>query len=297
MAKRVIDESTLISLADAVRAMTGITDPLTLDDMIRHIQEASGSVTTNTADGNPIQIADCMTRKLHGLTIYGKTIQNGTPSPSAPVALNSAGADGNIIVNVDTQTLNVFTPYGLPGIPVPSDGNYTDASGQQWLGDEIDFARGKYVQRVGKIKFGDLEWSYQTPQNRFVSGEIPNILYKDNALRHKTVLSNKFSTDTSGLDGTIYQNGYAMVAYCNSHSGLEDFVDTQADAELYYILANPVETDLAVEELEAYSVLHTNYPQTLIHNDAGAWMSVKYVVDVATEADYQDALREMGVDV
>lgn len=49
------------------------------------------------------------------------------------------------------QTLPISTPNGLPGIPVTSGGNYTDADGQQWICDEVDFARGVYVQRIGAI--------------------------------------------------------------------------------------------------------------------------------------------------
>ena len=39
----------------------------------------------------------------------------------------------------------------MPGIPVDSGGNYTDADGQQWVCDEVDFERGVYVQRIQKI--------------------------------------------------------------------------------------------------------------------------------------------------
>lgn len=49
------------------------------------------------------------------------------------------------------QSITTQTPNGLPSIPVASGGNYTDANGQQWVCDEVDFARGVYVQRVGKI--------------------------------------------------------------------------------------------------------------------------------------------------
>lgn len=52
---------------------------------------------------------------------------------------------------VTPQTLILSTPDGLPGIPVDSGGNYTDADGQQWVCDEIDFAREAYIQRIGKI--------------------------------------------------------------------------------------------------------------------------------------------------
>ena len=49
------------------------------------------------------------------------------------------------------QTLTTSASNGLPGIPVTSGGNYTDADGQQWVCDEIDFAGKVYIQRIGKI--------------------------------------------------------------------------------------------------------------------------------------------------
>lgn len=57
------------------------------------------------------------------------------------------------------QSLIVSTPDGLPGIPVSSGGNYTDENGQQWISDEVDYNRGKYVQRVNIInsKLSDLD--------------------------------------------------------------------------------------------------------------------------------------------
>ena len=54
------------------------------------------------------------------------------------------------VPGIDPQTLTYPTPNGLPGIPVESGGNYTDVDGQQWICDEVDFGRGKYVQRVEK---------------------------------------------------------------------------------------------------------------------------------------------------
>lgn len=50
-----------------------------------------------------------------------------------------------------SQSLSIPTPSGLPGIPVQSGGNYTDRKKQQWVCDEIDFARGKRVQRIAKV--------------------------------------------------------------------------------------------------------------------------------------------------
>lgn len=54
-------------------------------------------------------------------------------------------------VESQSQTLTYPTPNGLPGIPVENGGNYTDAEGQQWVCDEVDFGAGKKTQRVGVI--------------------------------------------------------------------------------------------------------------------------------------------------
>lgn len=77
----------------------------------------------------------------------------GKPSPSMEYKQDpeSSGDSGEINVNVgeeNTQHLSIQTPNGLPGIKVDSGGNYTDSNGQQWICDEMDFGRGKYVQRV-----------------------------------------------------------------------------------------------------------------------------------------------------
>lgn len=49
------------------------------------------------------------------------------------------------------QILTLQTPNGLPGVHVSEGGNYTDENGWQWICDEMDFARGKYIQRVLRI--------------------------------------------------------------------------------------------------------------------------------------------------
>lgn len=54
-----------------------------------------------------------------------------------------------------TQSVNLSTPNGLAGLKVSSGGNYTDASGQQWICDEIvrnERGTGKRIQRIGIIE-------------------------------------------------------------------------------------------------------------------------------------------------
>lgn len=79
-----------------------------------------------------------------------------SPNPDYPQPINSIGDSGSVDVvvsdnNGNSQTLTINTPNRLCGIPVDTGGNYTDSTGQQWVCDEVDFERGVFVQRIGKI--------------------------------------------------------------------------------------------------------------------------------------------------
>lgn len=99
------------------------------------------------AEGTAITLSDSSSQRLQGMRIFGKSTQDGVPSPEAPVEIVSVD---NPTVSVNDQTLSI--PRTLPGIPVTSGGNYTDATGQQWVCDEVDLGRGVYVRRVGVIE-------------------------------------------------------------------------------------------------------------------------------------------------
>lgn len=105
------------------------------------------NVLVGSETGNPIAVDDAFAAPLCGLNVYGRSTQDGTPTPDAPVPIVSAGDGGTIAVtlsdgNGKMQTLTLPTPTGLPGIPVATSGNYTDPQGQNWVCDEVDLERG-----------------------------------------------------------------------------------------------------------------------------------------------------------
>ena len=96
--------------------------------------KARQNILIGSETGNPVSASDAFSAPLCGLTVYGKSTQDGTPSPDNPVPIVSAGDGGTISVTVgdgadERQTITLQTPNGLPGIPVTSGGNYTDPSG------------------------------------------------------------------------------------------------------------------------------------------------------------------------
>lgn len=50
-----------------------------------------------------------------------------------------------------SQTCIYPIANNLLGIAIKGEGNYIDERGQQWICDEVDFGRGKHIQRIGKI--------------------------------------------------------------------------------------------------------------------------------------------------
>jgi hypothetical protein len=81
----------------------------------------------NSASGNAIALKDSANDKLKGLKLYGKTTQNGTPTPDAPVPLVSVGDSGSFEVGVYGGKNFVDTNgYKLSNY-------YVDAGGKEWV--------------------------------------------------------------------------------------------------------------------------------------------------------------------
>lgn len=62
-----------------------------------------------TATGESIVLTDSSDKPLEGLVLYGKTTQNGTPSPTNPIPLVSSGDDGEITAQVSGKNLQPMT--------------------------------------------------------------------------------------------------------------------------------------------------------------------------------------------
>lgn len=58
------------------------------------------NVLVGTETGNPLSVDDSFAAPLCGLTVYGKSTQDGTPTPDAPVPIVSAGDGGSVAVKV-----------------------------------------------------------------------------------------------------------------------------------------------------------------------------------------------------
>lgn len=85
--------------------------------------KARQNILAGSEIGNPISVDDAFPAPLCGLTVYGRSTQDGTPTPDAPVPIVSAGDGGSVAVKVTGKNLfPVITNANLSTINKPDGG-------------------------------------------------------------------------------------------------------------------------------------------------------------------------------
>lgn len=193
---------------------------------------------------------------------------------------------------VDSQVIRHFSDNGLLGIPVESDGNYTDSEGQQWFCDEIDFERGVYVRRVG-IKELDASSDEYWYELTATGGTIYAHLISDALANesNQSILCTHFvpsilKTYTKEADACYFYNTTFRICLLSVDSldGFKEWL-TSNPITVVYPLATPIETALSEEELLVYKALHTNYLTTNMVSDSDAHLKLIYAADTKTYID------------
>lgn len=192
------------------------------------------------------------------------------------------------------STATITLPNGLPGIPVTTGGNYTDENGQQYICNEIDFAAGKYVQRVKEIVLDgsyDEVWTYNIGAHRaniiLNNGNLGTYDQRGIASMCSHLLWNRnVYSDSNRENGYLINNNtfFLRVAESLALNTEPDFRTWLASnpITLQYVLATPIETDLSEAQIQAYKSLTTFKPTSIISNDANAHMNVEYACDTKT---------------
>ena len=268
---------------DDIAAKTGVErDDRLYGTFIRKLYEDVTSGEDATLSGNPLTLTECIGGKpLGALRVWGKSTQNGVPTPTAPVPILSAGDSGTVTVTVsdganNSQTLTLQTPNALPGIPVASSGNYTDESGQHWVCDEVDLTRGVRVQRITKIKLtSSMKW---TKAGNNVDRYFCTFDGIDAAGTFCTHFSAAINGETVGGIATSSSN---IIGFAYAERGTTTVSDFKAflDANEVYIyvpLATPVETALPSAEIAAYKALTTYAPTTVISASGVSGLAATY---------------------
>lgn len=241
------------------------------------------------------------------------TVYMYSNGPNATASVGVTSTIENLMISIDggsyesykpTQTISTQTNKPLRGIPVESEGNYIDSSGQQWVCDEIDFKRGMYVQRIKVINGNEISWVlgnendtadgriYYFPIEHIADGGLSNrfrgkeyavwetllvgemIMYNDAATNYLVICVDKSIDTITSLNSWFTSN----------------------PTQFLYITATPIETPLTEDELIQFKMAHTNFPNTTVFNDVSAEMAVSYNADTKTYLEQLPKATDEQVD-
>ncbi len=234
----------------------------------KDVASLKGSVSTKItkfykSNQGETHITDSDNGKIMDMMIYGKSSQDGTPTPENPVEIKSVvnpivkvtNEDG---LKVQSVTLNNIT---LNAIPVKSGGNVT-IDGQQYIADYVDVEHGKVIRNILKWRLGDLKYGFNNAVwHMNISG-----LGIDGS---KIGLSNMFKIQNGHYNGVTTSELY--IAYDGKTAALnmrgmtdEEFKKwlREKNPEVYNVLTVAEEIPITLEEVSAFKQLMTYYPVT-----------------------------------
>ena len=210
-------------------------------------------------------LADSDNGKIMDMMLYGKSSQDGTPTPENPVEIKSVVNPKVKVFNENgTEFQTVTIPYTLNAIPVPSGGNVTIGE-QQYISDYLDIEKGKLYRKVKRLNLKDadvtiLTHGFHSNGNGYLAISIGNLS------KEQRPISNRYKGGT-----WTTTSGYVYIPNSNDIVFVDDrFTDKQTaiklvqDTYVIYTLSSPTEEDLSLEQIKFLKSLSTHYPVTNI---------------------------------
>lgn len=248
------------------------------------------SVATR-ASGRTVEIPEGS--RYFRFTVYATSTDSDTILEADAMAGATMLVTGKMVAHERArpiQAATFLTPNGLHGVPVSFGGNYTDANGQQWICDEIDFEKGVFVKRVGSVVLNGSEiWYYQESNDYFYT-RILDRQPATNVLCDKLSHTPLTNVGAPGWWADNASNQFFAVTGISA-AGIATTVDefkayiAGNHLSLDYVLQSPVETPLTAEDLAAYAALHTYKDYAKVSNDRFAYMELEYVMDAKKYID------------
>lgn len=245
-----------------------------------YITDSAGTLLANyVRTGEPVAFEVAEHTSVDVTVIFS---ENSTYNNSTVSVQIERGDNATAYEPYTGQALAITTPGSLPGIPVASGGNYTDENGQQWIADEVDLARGVYVQRILRKTISDFSKAVAAePTSGHTEGYINNGVHS----REKTGgLCDHFHYAASGHFERFGLAGAMVYFTLSGELTADEWRErmTALSPTIFVALKDPTETPLSDVELQAYLAMHSKKPTTTVLNDAGAHMVLEYAADPKT---------------
>lgn len=267
------------------------------------------NVLVGSETGNPVSCDDAFAAPLCGLYVYGKSTQDGTPSPDTPVPIVSAGDGGSVVVKVtgknrmpsNLERGNVVECFVKENTPITLvfKGDFVSQGGNLlfigennenlWFGIDNNKAEHHITLKANATKFQYLlndmasenvclTWNASSPDYEPYREQLLT-LPTPNGLPGIPVASGGNYTDPQGqqwlCDEVDLERGVKVLRIDKGA-----FDATKALAEQSVIRDTPIETPLTPAEIAAYKALTAYAPDTVVQASDGAGVKLEYQRDV-----------------
>lgn len=285
------------AVTDSKLANSAVTDSKLADDVkdkMRRVAFTVGPSTTATVDGADTSLA------FDSISVLGKSVQDGTPTPAAPVAIESIDSLSVRVSGSDTSDYST-TEVSLSGNELRSLPDGT--------ADTLTIASDGTVtinRRIGTLDLGTLDWSPSTPSSHVFRASVAgkNVKYTSstytatNAITESYV-AKAFAPISSSDDGRFalsYSGNDRILVIDHRFSDISTFRNAVSGVTLQYELATP-----DTVSLDSVSAIH---PPERVSNvwaisDPATSVSVTYLQNTAERLDEIDAdvdeMRQVSV--
>lgn len=267
------------------------------------------NVLVGSETGNPASCDDAFAAPLCGLNVYGKSTQNGTPSPDNPAPIVSAGDGGSVVVKMTGKNrmppnlnqkafVECFVKESTPITLIFKDGFVSrggnilfigENNENLWFGIDVNKAEHHMTIKANATKFQYLlndtasenvclTWNASSPDYEPYREQLLT-LPTPNGLPGIPVTSGGNYTDPQGqqwvCDEVDLERGVKVQRVDKTA-----FDSTKTLAEQNAILATPIETPLTPAEIVAYKALTAYAPDTVVQAGDGAGVKLEYQRDV-----------------
>lgn len=318
-AAKTSEDAAAKSAADADSTANSIKESMT---QIAALQKRQ-NVLVGSEIGNPASCDDAFAAPLCGLYVYGKSTQDGTPSPDNPVPIVSAGDGGSVVVKVTGKNrmpsnlkrgnvVECFVKKNTP-ITLVFKGDFVSQGGnilfigenneKLWFGIDAGKAEHHITLKANATKFQYLlkdmasenvclTWNASSPDYEPYREQLLT-LPTHNGLPGIPVTSGGNYTDQNGqqwvCDEVDLERGVKVQRVDKAA-----FDSTKTLAEQNAILATPIETPLTPAEIAAYKVITAYAPDTVVQASDGAGVKLEYQRDVnIVIKKFEDAIASM----
>lgn len=232
-----------------------------IEDLTKKSNDIDALKIISTASGSSAYIDDASNMNIEDITFYGESKQNGTPTPTSPIPIESKIVNRVVVTEnnepYQSQTVNLSAPIELNGFEDVRD---TDK-----------------IKKLGVVVFdgsSDENWAGSS----YLAGRYG---YTLKAKVNGKCICTMAKNATNNLVGYCHINQSGAFYINTSFATVNEWkAHLQANPmTVVYELATPIETELPQVDIDAIKNLHTYKPNTVVTNDADAEMEVSYVAD------------------